>query len=88
MNKIKVKNIVFTSGGVNVHSGGPSGYIANLKNGIEQIGYNNIKFIFRKSENIKYKSKLRVLKFASFWIPCKKIRKKFRNRELGLYFKI
>lgn len=78
MKKEKIKNIVFFSGGVNVRSGGPSGYIANLKSGIEALGIDDIKFIFKTIDNQELKLRKILVRLASFWIPIKSYRKKFR----------
>lgn len=71
----RIKNIVFFSGGVNVRSGGPSGYIANLKSGIEALGIDDIKFIFKTVDNQDVKLRKFLIRLASFWIPIKSYRK-------------
>ena len=79
MKKERLKNIVFLSEKVNIRAGGPSGYIANLKIGIEKCNYKKIKFIFRNGENKELKKINLFLRIMSFWIPIKSYRKKFRN---------
>lgn len=78
MIKKQVKNIVFFSGGVNVRSGGPGGYIANLESGVLKTGYNRIKFIYKIHDSKDLKLRKTFIRILSFWVPVKQYRKRFR----------
>lgn len=77
--KKKVKNIVFLSGDLNIRGGGPQGYIANLKKGIEEIGCRDIAFICHACTNKELKKKLRLKKLLSCCVPIKKYRHLMRD---------
>jgi len=77
--KRKVSNVIFFSGKIDLRAGGPSGYIANLKAGLEKNGNNDIEIVVRKHDvplKLKYVGMARIL---SCLIPFKTIRKKIRN---------
>ena len=80
--KRKVKNIIFYSEGVDLRAGGPSGYIANLMTGLEEIGSNDVEVVFRKEEpTLKYVTLIRILTSV---IPFRSIRRKVRNYFIEL----
>ncbi|MBQ8744595.1 MAG: hypothetical protein IJZ18_05415, partial [Mailhella sp.] len=80
--KRKVKNIIFYSEGVDLRAGGPSGYIANLMTGLEEIGSNDVEVVFRKEEpTLKYVPLIRILTSV---IPFRSIRRKVRNYFIEL----
>lgn len=79
-----VDNIIFLSNDINVRAGGPSGYIANLKNGLDLHNDSSIKIVIIHGSNMPCKSlmntvKKHFLKVITFWIPVQKYRRKVRS---------
>ena len=82
--KIEVDNIIFLNDELNIRAGGPSGYLANLKYGIETFtDASNVIFITK--ENLtkclfnKQNFKKVIVKSLTALIPVKKIRKQYRE---------
>lgn len=84
MKKIKVDNVIFLNDKLDMRAGGPCGYLANLKHGIETFtNANNIVFItkdiLKKTKVCKHKLKKAISKYLTILIPTKKLRKKYRE---------
>lgn len=78
--RIKVKNVIFTSLEINSRAGGPSGYIANLKQGLEGNSMGEgVVVISKEKDNKHLKNKLRLKRFLSCWVPIPKLRREFRS---------
>ena len=45
-----MKNVIFFSGSIDLRAGGPAGYIANLKKGLELIKSQKIQMKINKKE--------------------------------------
>lgn len=82
--KEKVDNIVFFNGVLDIRAGGPSGYIANLKESISQYSISSkIAFISKGNTAIKerkYTIRKNIARIASLFIPIRKYRKKLREQ--------
>ncbi len=75
--KVKiVDNLIFTSAKLNIRGGGPVGYLANLKLGLEKYGADNIVLVCRDDDTVSPYKKL--VKYLTIVIPFKKARKKAR----------
>ena len=55
--KKQVDNIIFTTGSINIRTGGPSGYIANLKEGLQKNNISNIQIVSFEN-NVTFLDKL------------------------------
>ncbi|WP_086253204.1 glycosyltransferase family 4 protein [Campylobacter sp. P091] len=82
--KENVDNIVFFNGVLDIRAGGPSGYIANLKESISQYHISSsIAFISMDNVIIKkhqYKIQKNIARIFSLFIPIRKYRKKLREK--------
>ena len=86
--KKSVDNIIFLSDKINERAGGPSGYIANLQNGLTLFDDHSAKIavvgdIYQPQESRIKKS---LLKLLTFWVPCKKWRRDLRSRLDSVLF--
>ena len=74
-----MKNVIFFSGSIDLRAGGPAGYIANLKKGLELIKSQKIQFIVGSKTNSSVEFRKKISKLLTFWIPVKKHRRKLRK---------
>lgn len=78
-----MKNLIFYSGKLDIRAGGPSGYLANLKKGIELIGNDDIKFLTVNTQEEVDKKLMLLSKLLTFWIPFERTRKIIRLKVLN-----
>lgn len=86
MKTTNVDNIIFLSEKINLRAGGPSGYIANLENGLAQVPSDNVVIICNKKSEEPKKSRLKefIAKSCTFFIFKKQTRRILRNKILSL----
>lgn len=75
-----MKNIIFFSEEINLRAGGPAGYIANLKKGLQLIQNDRIFFIIGSKKNDALRYRKHISKLLTWWIPAKKLRRHIRER--------
>lgn len=82
--KENIDNIVFLNDVLDIRAGGPSGYIANLKESISQYHISSsIAFISMDNviiKNHQYKIQKNIARIFSLFIPIRKYRKKLREK--------
>lgn len=81
--RISVDNIIFLSNKLNIRAGGPCGYIANLKQGLENNNINNVVIISDERTEQQKKQKKKIAKLLTFFIPIKRSRHWAKTKVLS-----